>query len=110
MRRINWVAPAVYSAVRSHMGAPPLRASFDQNPLYMYGEDSARCDLTGLEKEWPAHQVREHSLPIGVRLSHQIMLGGYQIETSFTALLSDRFLVKVNKCSSAVIVIVYGAR
>ncbi len=63
----------------------------------MNGEDSARCGLAGLEKEC-------------VRLSHQAMLGGYQIETSFTASVSDRFQVKVNKCSSAIILITHGAR
>ena len=48
----------------------------------MNGEDSARCGLAGLEKEWPGQRAE----CIGAGLSHQVMLGGYQIETSSIAL------------------------
>ena len=66
---------------------------------------------SGVEKEYllVARSASQRTEIIGLWLSHQVMLGGYQIETSFTALVSDGFQVRVNECSCALILITYGA-
>ena len=91
MSRIAWVASGhLFCCKLTHGRSQSQSKLRSKAPIYENGEDSARWGLVGLEKEWPAQQVRKQSL-LTFRLSHQVMLGGYQMGNSFTALYPTGF-------------------